>query len=66
MLVFGGIPWNCYFQRVLSCRTPRDAQRMSIYSGLLTMAFVIPPLLIGMSAAVSIAPAPRTLRKCSR
>ena len=27
MLIFGGIPWNCYFQRVLSCRTPRDAQR---------------------------------------
>ena len=26
MLIFGGIPWNCYFQRVLSCRTPRDAQ----------------------------------------
>src|SRR3954464_4600365 len=22
MLMFGGIPWNCYFQRVLSCRTP--------------------------------------------
>src|SRR5437773_11363147 len=30
MLVFGGIPWNCYFQRVLSCRTPRDARRQSI------------------------------------
>ena len=30
MLVFGGIPWNCYFQRVLSCRTPRDARGMSI------------------------------------
>ena len=27
MLIFGGIPWNCYFQRVLSCRTPRDARR---------------------------------------
>jgi high affinity choline transporter 7 len=53
MLILGGIPWNCYFQRVLSCRSPRDAQRMSIYSGLLTMTFVIPPLLIGMSAAVS-------------
>src|SRR3954447_45217 len=53
MLVFGGIPWNCYFQRVLSCRSARDAQRMSIYSGLLTIAFVIPPLLVGMSAAVS-------------
>ena len=53
MLVFGGIPWNCYFQRVLSCRSARDAQRMSIYSGLLTIAFVVPPLLVGMSAAVS-------------
>jgi high affinity choline transporter 7 len=53
MLILGGIPWNCYFQRVLSCRSPGDAQRMSIYSGLLTMAFVVPPLLIGMSAAVS-------------
>ncbi len=51
MLVFGGIPWNCYFQRVLSCRDSGDAQRMSIYSGLLTAAFVIPPLLIGMAAA---------------
>lgn len=50
MLVLGGIPWNCYFQRVLSCRTPGDAQRMSIWSGLLTIAFVVPPLLIGMSA----------------
>ncbi|MBI3759967.1 MAG: hypothetical protein HY269_09485, partial [Deltaproteobacteria bacterium] len=25
MLVLGGIPWNCYFQRVLSCQTPRKA-----------------------------------------
>src|SRR5262249_57958186 len=24
MLMFGGIPWNCYFQRVLSCRNARD------------------------------------------
>jgi high affinity choline transporter 7 len=53
MLILGGIPWNCYFQRVLSCRTARDAQWMSIWSGLLTMAFVVPPLLVGMSAAVS-------------
>src|SRR4051794_17911683 len=53
MLVLGGIPWNCYFQRVLACRTPRDAGRMSIWSGLLTIAFVGPPLLVGMSAAVS-------------
>src|SRR5882724_3179862 len=50
MLMLGGIPWNCYFQRVLSCRTAGDARKMSIYSGLLTMTFVIPPLLIGIAA----------------
>jgi len=50
MLTLGGIPWNCYFQRVLSCRSVRDARKMSIGSGLLTMAFVIPPLLAGMAA----------------
>ena len=22
MLILGGIPWNCYFQRIQSCRTP--------------------------------------------
>ena len=50
MLVFGGIPWNCYFQRVLSCRTPRDARRQSVLSGVLTMLFVVPPLLMGVAA----------------
>ena len=42
MLMLGGIPWNCYFQRVLSCRTPANARKMSIHSGMLTMAFVVP------------------------
>lgn len=50
MLVFGGIPWNCYFQRVLSCRTPRDAQRQSMLAGVLTIAFTVPPLLMGVAA----------------
>ena len=50
MLMFGGIPWNCYFQRVLSCRSPRAAQGQSILSGLLTIAFTVPPLLMGVSA----------------
>lgn len=53
MLILGGIPWNCYFQRVLACRTARDAQWMSIWSGLLTMAFVVPPLLVGIAAVAS-------------
>lgn len=50
MLTLGGIPWNCYFQRVLSCKTPRQARQMSVWSGLLTMGFMVPPLLIGMAA----------------
>ena len=50
MLVFGGIPWNCYFQRVLSCTTPRKAQGHSILAGLLTLGFTVPPMLMGVAA----------------
>jgi high affinity choline transporter 7 len=50
MLVFGGIPWNCYFQRVLACQSPAKAQWHSILAGLLTMAFTVPPLLLGVAA----------------
>jgi high affinity choline transporter 7 len=50
MLMCGGIPWNCYFQRVLSCRSPAAARGQSILSGGLTIAFTVPPLLMGVSA----------------
>src|SRR4029453_17748335 len=50
MLVLGGVPWNCYFQRVLSCRSPGDAAKHSIFSGLLTIALTGPPLLVGLVA----------------
>ncbi len=50
MLMCGGIPWNCYFQRVLSCRSPRAARGQSMLSGVLTIAFTVPPLLMGISA----------------
>jgi high affinity choline transporter 7 len=50
MLVLGGIPWNCYFQRVLSCQSPAKAQAHSILAGLLTIAFTLPPLLLGVAA----------------
>lgn len=53
MLIFGGIPWNCYFQRVLSCRDPVAARWHSIIAGALTILLTVPPLLLGM-AAVSI------------
>jgi high affinity choline transporter 7 len=50
MLMLGGIPWNCYFQRVLSCSTPEDARGMSSLAGLLTIAFTVPPLMMGLAA----------------
>lgn len=50
MLMFGGIPWNCYFQRVLSSRSPRAARGQSMLSGVLTIAFTVPPLLMGVAA----------------
>jgi solute carrier family 5 (high affinity choline transporter), member 7 len=51
MLMLGGIPWNCYFQRVLSCRSAAHAQAHSILSGLLTIVLTVPPLLMGLVAA---------------
>jgi high affinity choline transporter 7 len=50
MLVLGGIPWNSYFQRVLSCRTPHDAARHSLLAGALTISLTVPPLLMGLGA----------------
>jgi high affinity choline transporter 7 len=57
MLMLGGIPWNCYFQRVLSCRTPTRAQAHSLLAGVLTIAFTIPPLLLGQAAFLHLWPA---------
>jgi len=50
MLICGGIPWNCYFQRVLSCESPAKARQHSILAGLLTSLLTIPPLLLGIAA----------------
>lgn len=50
MLMLGGIPWNCYFQRVLSCETPRHARSHSLFAGVITILLTIPPALIGVIA----------------
>jgi high affinity choline transporter 7 len=50
MLVLGGIPWNCYFQRVLACQTPTKARWHSLFAGVLTTALTFPPALLGMAA----------------
>jgi high affinity choline transporter 7 len=56
MLMLGGIPWNCYFQRVLSCRSANHARAHSILSGLLTIVLTIPPLLMGLVAFADVWP----------
>lgn len=50
MLMLGGIPWNCYFQRVLSCQTPTKARWHSILASILTIGLTVPPLLLGMAS----------------
>lgn len=50
MLMLGGIPWNCYFQRIQACESAVKAKWHSVVAGLITMALTIPPLLLGVVA----------------
>jgi high affinity choline transporter 7 len=49
LLIFGGIPWQVYFQRVLASRSPRTAVKMSISAGFACLLIAFAPMLIGMS-----------------
>ena len=48
LLVFGGIPWHVYFQRVLSSRSPEVARGLSIGAGVLCLVAAFPAVVIGM------------------
>lgn len=52
LLIFGGIPWHCYFQRVLSSPTPQVARKLSLVAAALCLLMAIPPALLGMAGAV--------------
>jgi high affinity choline transporter 7 len=52
MLILGGIPWNCYFQRVFSSKTSVIARNQSIFAGIITILMTMPPLILGMEAVV--------------
>ena len=52
LLILGGIPWHCYFQRVLSSPTPQVARKLSIIAAGLCILMAIPPALLGMAGAV--------------
>ncbi|WP_396125645.1 sodium:solute symporter family protein [Bacillus sp. Marseille-Q3570] len=48
LLVFGGIPWQVYFQRVLSAKTEKTAMWLSISAGFICIIAAIPAVFIGM------------------
>ncbi len=50
LLILGGIPWNVYFQRVLSSKNEDVAAQLSIAAGPLCLLLAIPPLLMGLAA----------------
>ena len=52
MLLLGGVPWNCYFQRVLACSTPARARQTSVLAGVMTIVLVAPPFVLGLVAAI--------------
>nr|WP_301005385.1 sodium:solute symporter family protein [Lunatimonas sp.] len=51
LLIMGGIPWQVYFQRVLSSKSDRSAVRLSIYGGLCCALMAVPAVWIGIAGA---------------
>ncbi|MBC6992600.1 sodium:solute symporter family protein [Neolewinella lacunae] len=51
LLVFGGIPWQVYFQRVLAARDERSAVILSLVAGGVCLLAAVAPVLIGMVSA---------------
>ncbi|MFO7824144.1 MAG: sodium:solute symporter family protein [Cyclobacterium sp.] len=49
LLIMGGIPWQVYFQRVLSSNSDRSAVRLSIYGGICCALMAIPAIFIGVA-----------------
>lgn len=50
LLIFGGIPWHVYFQRVLASRDESTARRLSLIAAVCCLAAAVPPALIGVLA----------------
>ncbi|CAH1104314.1 unnamed protein product [Psylliodes chrysocephalus] len=50
LLIFGGIPWQVYFQRVLSSKSAGRAQVLSFVAAFGCVLMAIPPVLIGAIA----------------
>ena len=47
MLIMGGIPWQVYFQRVLSANSAKSAQILSFTAPIGCISLALPPIFIG-------------------
>ena len=48
LLIFGGIPWQVYFQRVLASKDEQTAVRLSILAGVVCLIAAVPAVMIGI------------------
>ncbi|TVQ11667.1 MAG: sodium:solute symporter [Balneolaceae bacterium] len=53
LLIFGGVAWQVYFQRVLSAKTADVAVRLSIIAGVVCLLVAIPAAMIGIVGSVT-------------
>ncbi len=51
LLIFGGIPWQVYFQRVLSAKDEQTAVKLSIIAGFVCLLAAVPAVMIGIISA---------------
>ncbi len=53
LLIFGGVAWQVYFQRVLASKDEKTAVRLSILAGVVCIIAAIPAMLIGIVGDVA-------------
>ncbi|MEM6316707.1 MAG: sodium:solute symporter family protein [Bacteroidota bacterium] len=53
LLVFGGLPWQVYFQRVLASKDEKTAVRLSLFAGVFCLLAAVPAGMIGIAGAVA-------------
>nr|XP_054772634.1 high-affinity choline transporter 1-like [Lytechinus pictus] len=51
LLIFGGVPWQAYYQRALSAKTPELAQNLSIVAAFGCLVLSIPAYVLGAVGA---------------
>ncbi len=54
LLIFGGIPWQVYFQRVLSARSENAARWLSFLAAIICLIAAIPAVIIGVVGDVAV------------